>query len=118
MSRRKEAKIFVGLALAFGVLLFAALLLLGSATEQKKTIAWVSHTRDVLEEIDQLVTYLSDAENGRRGYALSGSDRYLAHFTNGGVRVENALLDLRSLTKDNPRQVAACEQLDELIRRR
>jgi signal transduction histidine kinase len=118
MSRGKEARIFVGLALAFGVLLFAGLLLLGSATEQRKTIAWVSHTRDVLEKINELVTYLSDAENGRRGYVLSGSDRYLAHYTNGIGRVNQALGDLRTLTKDNARQITACDQLDDLIRRR
>jgi signal transduction histidine kinase len=115
MSRGKEVAIFVGLALAFGVLVFAALLLLGSATEQKKAVAWVSHARDVLGKLDQLVGSLSDAENARRGYALSGSDRYLWHHTNAIVRANDALRDLRILTADEPAQFAACDQLEMLI---
>lgn len=110
MTRPKEKRILAGLALAFAVLIFVGLMLLGSANEQRKTAAWVAHTRDVLAKINELVTYLSDAENGRRGYVLSGQDRYLGHHTNRVGHVEVALRELRALTVDNPRHSAACER--------
>ena len=93
--------------LNFAVLIFVELMLLGSATEQRKTAAWVSHTHEVLEKLDQLVAFLSDAENGRRGYVLSGQDRYLSHYRTAVERVERTLTELRVLTADNARQSAA-----------
>src|SRR5437879_2012558 len=118
MSRGKETGIFIGIAVAFAVLIFAALLLLGSVTEQKKAIGWVSHTRDVLDKISEVVNTLSDAETGRRGFVLSGSDRYFGHYTNQVARVNQELQDLRDLTIDNPRQQTACDQLSKLIEER
>src|SRR3954466_6151278 len=117
-SRGHGRLIYIGLILAVAVLVFAILLLLGSVSEQSKAVAWVGHTRDVLEKINAVVTCLSDAENGRRGFVLSGSDRYLGHYTNQIGRMEVALRDLRTITKDNPKQTAACDELEALIRQR
>lgn len=112
MPHRKEKKLLTGLAVAFGALAIGALFLLGSASEQRKTAAWVAHTRDALDKITGLVSALSDTENGRRGYVLTGHDRYLVHFTNGVVKAETMLQELRALTLDNPRQSAACNELE------
>jgi len=118
MTRPKEKKILAGLALAFVVLVLVGLMLLGSAKEQRQTAAWVAHTRDVLTKINELVTHLSDAENGRRGFVLSGQDRFWGHHTNKVGHVEVALRELRELTTDNPRHAAACDRLEEMIRQR
>src|SRR4030095_12635260 len=112
MTRRKEKRILMGLALAFAVLIFVAVTLLGTAKEQRETSAWVEHTRDVTEKINELVASLSDAENGRRGFVLSGQDRYLFHYQIGLEGVERALRELRALTKDNARQSTACDQFE------
>jgi len=118
MSRPKEWRILAGLVFGVVVLIFVAALLLGSVTEQRKTAEWASHTRDVLDKINEVVNYLSDAENGRRGYVLSGQDRYFGHYTNRVGHVEAALSELRGLMKDDPRQSAVCDQLEAMIRER
>jgi CHASE3 domain sensor protein len=110
--------LLAGLVLAFAVLLFAALVLLGTATKQKESVEWVAHSHEVLDHIDHLVTYLSDVENGRRGFVITGEDRYLAHFTNGQMRVEETLRTLRDLTADNAFQTKACDELAALIQKR
>src|SRR5579859_60859 len=71
MSRSNQKRILVGLALAFGVLMFVAFLMLASADQENKNAAAVVHTRDVLYKISELVAALSDAETGRRGFVLS-----------------------------------------------
>ena len=118
MRRGKETGIFIGIAVAFAVLIFAALLLLGSVDQQKQAIAWVNHTRDVLDKITEVVNLLSDAENGRRGYVLTARENYLGHFTNRVAAAEQSLAELRALTLDNPSQTAACDQMQILIRQR
>jgi len=115
VSRLKEKRIFRGLAVAFGTLIIAALFLLGSASQQRKTAAWVAHTRDVLDKLEDVTASLTDAENDRVAYILSGSGRYLERFTNDAVKVETTLRELRGLTADNPRQAAACDQLEAVI---
>jgi len=118
VSHPKEKKILLGLAVAFGAMIIAAVFLLGSASNQRKTADWVAHTRDVLDKIHDFAAGLSDAENGRRGYVLTGNDRYLVYFTNGVVKAESTLQELRQLTLDNPRQTAACDQLEGMIHQR
>src|SRR5688572_13918834 len=118
MNRRKEIGIFIGLFLTFAVLIFAAMLLLGSAIEQKKAVDWVGHTRNVLEQIHALVAHLTEAENDRRGFVLSGREAYVDMHTNRVELADSALKELRRLTSDNPRQVSLTDQLEETIRRR
>jgi signal transduction histidine kinase/CHASE3 domain sensor protein/CheY-like chemotaxis protein len=114
----KQKKILAGFVLAFSTLIFGTLLLLGSATQQRKTAAWVSHTRGVLEKMNELVMDLSEAENGRRGYVLSQNTRYWGSFTNGAGRATAALRGLRELTKDNPRRARDCDRLEGMIHQR
>lgn len=117
-SRPKENRILIGLAVAFAVLVFVELLLLGNATQQRKAAAWVGHTHEVLENIKELMAQLSDAEAGLRGYMVFGQDLYLAQYTNSVGQVRETMRDVRALTRDNPRQSAACDRLEPLIRQR
>jgi len=118
MKQVKEKLIAIGLALAFGALIFVELLLLGSGTGQKKITQWVAHTRTVLDKLDRLVNDLSDAENGRRGYVLSGQARYLGHFSNGVTHAARTLQELRALSSADTNQAAAFDQLEQMIQRR
>jgi len=114
----KERRILWGLVLAFAVLVFVSFMLMDSVTKQRRTTDWVAHTHNVLSQLDLLVHSLTDAENGRRGFLLSGQDRYLRHHQNAVERAQNALQELRVLTKDSPKQSGACEQLGPLVHQR
>ncbi|HEX4645408.1 MAG TPA: PAS domain S-box protein [Verrucomicrobiae bacterium] len=110
-----NGKIWTGFAAAVAALATVGALLFWSISKQTETTSWVSHTHQVLETLNQLVTYLSDAENGKRGFVISGQERYLFHFQTAATRAEGALRDLRELVRDNPRQTAACNQLESLV---
>jgi signal transduction histidine kinase len=114
-DRRHQRRLVAGLVLAFAVMVFAALVLLGAVTQQEEVTERVTHSRDILATINSVVTHLSDAENGKRGYALSGQRRYHQHYTNGLERVQLALDNLRRLTRDDPDQAARGDELQRLI---
>lgn len=119
MKRRSNQKrLLVGLALVFGLMLFVAFLLLASADQENKNSALVVHTRDVLDRIDETLTAVVDAENGRRGYIISGDGRYESHFADQAQRAYRLLGQVRDLTVDNPIQTQACDSLLPLIRQR
>jgi PAS domain S-box-containing protein len=111
-------KILAGLALAFAVLVFVSLILLDNASKQRKNTAWVVHTYEALTHLDLLLSSLVEAENGRRGYLLSGQERYLVQHDQATERSRTAFLAVRSLMKDNPRQLASLAQLEPLIYQR
>lgn len=100
------------------VLVFAALMLLSALSEQGKTTVLVAHSRDVLAQIEHVVEGLSDAENGRRGFVISGQDRYLNHFSNGVERASLALSRLRQLTVGSATRSRDCDELEQLIVKR
>jgi PAS domain S-box-containing protein len=118
MKSSNQKLILGGLALAFGVLIFVAFLLLVSADQENKNAASVVHTRDVLDKIDELVGALGDAETGRRGFIISGQERYWTHFTNQVEHTYQSLRQLRTLTQDNPPQSDACDRLLPFIQQR
>ena len=77
--------------------------------------AWVSHTLEVRDQIDQTGALVRSGEAGERGYLLTGDDRYLAPYEDATRRLPPALEALGQLISDNPRQVTAMAQLRGLV---
>lgn len=67
---------------------------------------WATHSRDVLELIDDLQTMLVDAETGIRGYVLTGDADYLQPLDAAAQRVDPMLERLATALTDNPAQTA------------
>lgn len=64
----------------------------------------VSHTHQVLTELEVTLSMLKDAESGQRGYLLTGNDRYLQPYQKAIDDINSRLDKLRQLTQENPRQ--------------
>ena len=115
MTRRKQILILLGLSLAFGVLIFAAMLLLGSANEQKKAITWVQETRDLLQKLIRVEADCSAASSERRAYIIWGEITLLRNSSNRLAQAQTSLHEIRQLTAGNPRQTAACDRLTDIL---
>jgi PAS domain S-box-containing protein len=76
--------------------------------------AWLSHTRQVRFEIQQIGTLLDDAETGQRGFLYTGDPKYLEPYTLATARLDSQLQDLAKLSADNPAQVANVTTLRKL----
>ncbi len=111
-------KIFFGKAVWIGLLVafvatqaiaaagFLSLLHFRSATQ------WVTHTQEVLLELESLGSSLLNVETGQRGYVLTGAEHYLDPYRESLNSIQQHLRRLDDLTRDNPtrnKQVGALE---------
>ena len=79
---------------------------------------WVSHTNEVLFELERVASLVKDAETGARGYALTGQSGFLEPYFAAQKRLEKHLEPLNTLVADNPRQHDRVGGLENAIRRR
>jgi methyl-accepting chemotaxis protein len=96
------------IASGFGVALIA-LAMVGavsydSTSKLIDSAEWVRHTHEVIDELDELLSGMKDAETGQRGYVITGEVRYLEPYQGAQEAVEQNLKHLRELTADNPVQ--------------
>ncbi|HEX4384074.1 MAG TPA: CHASE3 domain-containing protein [Myxococcales bacterium] len=83
-----------------------------SLLESRKPI---THSYQVLAELDAVLGALVDCETGQRGFLLTGADEYLAPYMRGLASIDEAVSHAVSLTEDNPRQQARLATLRPLI---
>jgi PAS domain S-box-containing protein len=104
----------VALAFLVAALLIDAALTLHHIREVATSVQWVSHTHEVLGQLERVVSTLKDAETGQRGYLLTGERAYLEPYEQAAVRLRGQLEQLRQLTMDNPPQTAHVLKLEQL----
>ena len=78
----------------------------------------VTHTYDVIAEVEATLSLLKDVETGQRGYVITGDAAYLAPYEAAVAEMSGQLANVRQLTKDNPAQQRRLDQLAPLITRR
>jgi methyl-accepting chemotaxis protein len=108
-------KISVGFGITLAIFVIVGAISYRSVTKQTEAAAWVAHTREVQNELTQLLSNLQDAETGQRGYVITGVESYLAPFTDGNARAEENRRHLAELVSDNPRQQARADALAPVI---
>ena len=108
-------KISVGFAITLAIFVIVGAVSYQSATKQTQAAAWVAHTREVQNQLTELLSNLQDAETGQRGFVITGADSYLAPYTDGTARAEESRRHLAELVSDNPRQQARADALAPLI---
>ena len=104
----------IAMALLVAALLMDAVLTLHNIREVATSVQWVSHTHEVLGQLEQVVSTLKDAETGQRGYLLTGERPYLEPYDQALPRIQGQLDRLRDLTIDNPPQTAHVLKLQQL----
>jgi PAS domain S-box-containing protein len=117
-----EKKTGAGLAVAGLTLLLVAGLSYRNAHSFIEASQWVSHTHDVLAELDATASAVADAQTATRGYVISGQEVFLEPYRTAAPAVRAHLDRLRALTSDNPGQqrrlamleTAIAEELDSL----
>jgi methyl-accepting chemotaxis protein len=108
-------KIGVGFGITLTIFAIVGTVAYRSVTQQTEAADWVAHTREVQNQLSQLLSNLQDAETGQRGYVITGVESYLAPYANGIGRVEENRKSLARLVSDNPRQEARADALAPLI---
>ncbi len=79
-------------------------------------LASVANARDVLERVDHLLSDLTVAETGQRGYLLTGKDSYLQPFVRSEQSLETDLQQLQPRLLAEANDPHTISQLDHLVR--
>lgn len=110
----------IALAFAFALLLLVGLSVISyrSTTSSLATVNLVSHTQEVIEQLDGILSSLKDAETGQRGYLITGREEYLEPYRTALPTFEQAVGRVRQLTADNPEQQRRLDALEPLIQQR
>ena len=93
-------------------LLFTQIATLGAAR------AWVEHSRVVIGAIQELRASIEDAEQGERGYLITGDDSDLEPYARADAALPAEESRLLSLVSDNPAQTRLAKGLVESIETR
>ena len=108
------AKIAAGFALALVILIVIGAVSYQSTTGFIASAESVTHTHQVLQKLEALLSRLKDAETGQRGYLLTGEERYLQPYNGSLEAVDSLLKEIRKLTADNANQQRRLDALEPL----
>jgi signal transduction histidine kinase len=107
---RRTQLTFIWVALVPVVL---AVLAWWGSLQYRGRVRWVSHTQQVLSEMDNLLLAVTNAETGQRGYLLTSDESYLQPFRAASPQVDRSISRLRDLIRDSGAGQQA--RLDELV---
>ncbi|RAJ18027.1 sensor histidine kinase [Olleya aquimaris] len=102
---------------AFFILLLGALSY-RSVSDLTKSGELVTHTYRINVELEQILSYLKDAETGHRGFLVTKDSVFLEPYLNSRERINNNFAELKSLTSDNPTYQSNLKNLNSLINNR
>src|SRR5438067_944804 len=75
-----DRKITYGFSAAFALLVVLALVIYHQKNRLLDSSCWVSHTYQIIAELESTQLALSDAETGQRGFIITGQEEYLAPY--------------------------------------
>lgn len=108
-------KITTAVAIGLLGLLITGAISYVNVSRLRQTSEWVTHTHQVLETKETILSLLKDAETGQRGYLITGEQRYLEPYNNAVSGLNQAVTKLRDLTADNPVQQRRIADLEPLL---
>ena len=78
----------------------------------------VTHTYQVIEELDAKLAHASDIVSGTRGFVITAQESFLEPFNMGVRGLSDRSQKLSNLVRDYPAQTARVAQLEEQLQRR
>jgi len=79
-------------------------LLLWETFDLNRSMQWVDHTDQVLDQSGHLLKLLVDMESAKRGYVATGDESFLHPYREGTKRFESDFQVLYQMLADNPQQ--------------
>jgi len=100
------------------LVVFAAFLVSGAAASQGlnkliKTISLVAETQAKVDEMDQLLLNLLNAESGQRGYLLTGESDYLNPYFLATENFRKNMAALQEWAQEHPQYVKALAEIEK-----
>lgn len=110
-----ERKVRAGFATALACLVVVGLFSLRAVATLREDAGRVAHTRTAIGAIERIFSENTDAQNGHRGYAVTGDESYLEPYFRAVRTLPGYLRQVRILTEDNPGQQQRLATLSSLV---
>src|SRR5579862_15594 len=101
MRLKFSEKIRNGYLVAFLLLLFSYIFTIAAVLQVKKQNQWVSHTREVINKLELVASYLKDSEIGLRGLIMMKDEKFLLPYYPSKHKVDSIYNDLHQSIADN-----------------
>ena len=103
----------VGFTAAIFAVLLICLLSYQSLSSRAESRNQVANAISTISQLEEVLSTLSDAETGQRGYLLTGDQAYLGPYSNARASLSSRIAEARSLVVDERRheQLNAVERL-------
>lgn len=113
-----RAPVTIATIVSLLVLNIALVVLARGIQSQSDSWQWVVHTREVLQHVQAALRLTSEAEAAQRGFLLTGNESFVAGYREARDAIIPEVAELRALLRDNRRQQAALQPLEEAVRMR
>ncbi len=104
--------------LSLFVIFFIAGIAYKHITDLSKSQSLVVHTYKVNVELEQILSYLKDAETGQRGFIITRDSLLLQPYLRSRNNLNNSIAELKVLIQDNKEQQKNLKELSVAIDRR
>ena len=101
-----------GFALAILAVVLISIVSFVSLQSRSAAAGRVTHTLEVLKQMEGILSSIKDAESAERGFLLTGDEQYLKPFLQAQSDLPTELKALRELVSDNPEQLRSLDLLD------
>src|ERR1700761_2086875 len=118
MLNRFDRNLLLGYGFSIIVLLLIGLISWLTLNSLLNSNRAVTHSGEVMQKLEQLLSTMKDAETGQRGYLLSGQAKYLDPYNGAEQQAAYLGTQLKELTADNPAQQANMRNIQQILRRR
>ena len=115
MKAKLATRLLLGFAAALIGLGINAYVAHNSVQQLRGSETWVTHTYEVLREIETDVSLAKDVETGTRGYIITADRNFLEPYDKAKEKVQNKLEPLYSMVRDNPPQQKRVIELAALV---
>lgn len=111
-------RIGLGFVAAFCIVIANGLVTYWSTAKLIETSRLVSHTHEVLEKMETLLSLMKDVGAGQWGYIITGKDEFLDSYRKADPHVGPCWKELKRLTADNSSQQQRLLALQSIIEER
>jgi len=106
----------LGFVVAVCAVAFIALLTYQSLQTRSVAARRVTHTLEVMEQLQSVLSLAKDAETGQRGFLLTGEQQYLEPNTTAKAQLPEVLKKARDLIADDPVQAQRLSSLEQTVK--
>jgi CheY-like chemotaxis protein/signal transduction histidine kinase/CHASE3 domain sensor protein len=99
-----DFSIFLGLAAVMLFFVVSGAITYINTRALIQNVKQVIHTHEVITSVEQLLSLMKDAQNGQRGYLITGNEKYLEPYKDAISKIDKHINDLERLTANNPDQ--------------